>query len=196
MQMRQGNQLTVTFLVVAMATGGLFSADVYAGDDEDNGNFGQGSRTLLPDVNKTVNHFYVEDCGGCHFPYQPGFLPARSWERIMSGLADHFGENAELPAERVQRIREFLIRNAAGEVHRGLPNKVATSLQNDSLPLRITETRFFQHEHRELSRRVVEENPKVRTFSNCDVCHQRALQGSYSEREVKIPGFSRWEDDD
>ena len=194
--MRRRNKLTATILVVALTTGSLFLIDVSAGDDEGHGKSEWSSRAPLPGADKAGKHFYVEDCGGCHFPYQPAFLPARSWERIMSGLADHFGENAELPPGQAQRIREFLVSNAAGEVHRGLPNKVATSLQNDSVPLRITETRFFQREHRELSRRVVEENPKVRTFSNCDVCHQRALQGSFSEREVRIPGFSRWEGDD
>ncbi len=194
--MRQSDKLTATLLIVTMTTGSLFLVNACAGDGEGRERFEPGLRAASPELNKAVNHFYVEDCGGCHFPYQPGFLPARSWESIMSGLADHFGENAELPAAQAQRIREFLMSNAAGEVHRGLPNKVAASLQNDSVPLRITETRFFQREHRELSRRVVEENPGVRSFSNCDVCHQRALQGSYSEREVKIPGFSRWEEDD
>lgn len=192
--MGQYNKPMTTLMVMAALTGSLFLVSACASDDHEK--LERRSRVSLSQVDKAASHFYVEDCGGCHFPYQPGFLPARSWERVVSGLADHFGENAELSAEGTQRVREFLLNNAAGEVHRGLPNKVASSLQDDSLPLRITETRFFQREHRELSRRMVEENPEVRSFSNCDVCHQRAMQGSYSEREVRIPGFSRWEEDD
>ena len=194
--MGQHNKLMAMLLAIAMITSSLFLVTACAGDGDEHEKGERRSRVTLPEVDTTVIHFYVEDCGGCHFPYQPGFLPARSWEGIMSGLADHFGENAELSAEEARRVREFLLNNAAGEINRGLPNKVAASLQNDSLPQRITETRFFQREHRELSRRMVEENPEVRSFSNCDVCHQRAMQGSYSEREVKIPGFSRWEEDD
>jgi hypothetical protein len=42
----------------------------------------------------------LKECGECHMAYQPGLLPAASWNRIMDGLADHFGENASvLPAK-------------------------------------------------------------------------------------------------
>ncbi len=38
----------------------------------------------------------IKECGACHMVFQPSFLPARSWQKMMEGLKDHFGENAEL----------------------------------------------------------------------------------------------------
>jgi len=45
-------------------------------------------RYLTP-VNKPI---YKEECGACHFAYQPELLPSGSWEKILAGLEDHFGE--------------------------------------------------------------------------------------------------------
>ena len=45
------------------------------------------------------NPLYKQECGSCHFAYPPSFLPARSWEKIMKNLSDHFGENAEFLPE-------------------------------------------------------------------------------------------------
>ncbi|HHL31474.1 MAG TPA: hypothetical protein ENJ41_02735 [Oceanospirillales bacterium] len=41
------------------------------------------------------NANYTEECGGCHFAYQPGLLPEKSWLKIMTDLQNHFDENAE-----------------------------------------------------------------------------------------------------
>jgi len=56
---------------------------------------------------------WAEECGACHVAYPPQLLPAASWTRIMDGLADHFGENAELPADTANRIRAYLVAHAA-----------------------------------------------------------------------------------
>ena len=48
------------------------------------------------DVGPNTSPTYVKECGSCHFPYQPAFLPARSWQKIMGSLKEHFGENAEV----------------------------------------------------------------------------------------------------
>ena len=39
---------------------------------------------------------YNEICGSCHFPYQPGLLPAVSWGKIMSDTDNHFGKTLKL----------------------------------------------------------------------------------------------------
>ena len=39
-----------------------------------------------PGVAPVENPQYLEECGSCHFPYQPGLLPARSWTKVMAGL--------------------------------------------------------------------------------------------------------------
>ena len=54
-------------------------------------------------------------------------------------------------------------------------------------PMRITETSWFVNKHDEISSQRVRNNPKVRSFSNCDACHTRAAQGSFDQDEVRIP---------
>ena len=145
------------------------------------------------DVAPVENAFYKEECGSCHFPYQPGLLPARSWNRVMAGLADHFGENAELNAADAQKLTDYLVKNAADTSNYKRSVRIAGSLKSSDAPLRISETRYFQRKHHELSARMVKDNPKVRSFSNCELCHTQAAQGSYNEHQVKVPGFSNWE---
>ncbi len=112
----------------------------------------------------------------------------------MGGLGDHFGENAELDEGDLSTIRNFLLNNSAGRVNYGLPNKLMAAQAEHPLPMRITEMRYFVHEHSELPKMVVEDNPKVKSFSNCSSCHQRAKQGLYDGRDVHIPGFGRYDD--
>ncbi|MBK1717041.1 hypothetical protein [Thiocystis violacea] len=47
--------------------------------------------------------------------YQPGRLPALAWARIMdpAALADHYGDEASLPAETLITITTYLTARAA-----------------------------------------------------------------------------------
>jgi hypothetical protein len=148
-----------------------------------------------PGIGNAESELYVKECGGCHFPYQPGLLPAVSWERIMLTLEDHFGENAELESGDRNAIMGYLLNNAAGRVNYGLPNKIMAAQKGRPMPLRVTEMRYFVYEHSELSKKMVQDNPEVKSFSNCGSCHPRAMQGLYDEHDVRIPGFGRWDDD-
>ncbi len=145
------------------------------------------------DVAPVQSATYQEECGACHFAYQPGLLPAASWDRIMDGLADHFGENAELDQETADQLRAYLIANAADRVGTGRSPGIANSLRGNA-PLRFTETTYFRRQHHELPTRVVQGNPEVGSFSRCDACHSSASEGSYDEHGVRIPGFGRWDD--
>lgn len=129
------------------------------------------------------NALYKTECGACHLAYQPGLLPASSWRRIMATLDRHFGENAELPADKRNSLQEYLVANAA-----------AGGSSIGEAPLRISETPHFRREHRELSDRLVKGNPKVRSFANCQACHGGADNGDFSEHRINIPGYGRWED--
>lgn len=185
---------TKTWVVInsAVIVVGLLVASsvVFSDDDEREGMWKQSRLDVAP-VNDA---FYKEECGSCHFPYQPGLLPARSWQRVMSGLDDHFGENAELDVADAKRLTDYLTANAADNADYKRSRGITRSLQNSEVPLRISEMRYFKRKHHELSSRMVTGNPKVRSFSNCDLCHTRAAQGSYNEHQVKIPGFRSWDD--
>ncbi len=118
-----------------------------------------------------------KDCGACHMAFQPAFLPARSWDRLMEGLADHFGEEASLPADKVEIIRAYLTANAGDKAGRGEARKFMRWVAPEGTPLRITENPAFLREHRFPD--SVWKDPKVVTRSNCPACHGRADQGLY-----------------
>lgn len=144
--------------------------------------------------NSQYGKLYRDECGSCHFPFQPGFLPAQSWRGMMENLQDHFGENAELSDEVNNQLLTYLTSNSADAVNAEIPNKVMWSLRYTPSPKRVTETAFFRHEHREIPPGLMQRLKNEVSFSNCDSCHTRAIQGSYNEHEIRIPGVGRWED--
>lgn len=144
------------------------------------------------DVAPVNNQRYAEECGACHFAYQPGLLPARSWRKVMENLADHFDENAELNEDVRQAMQTYLENNSADNANEHLSRKVKRYLGQNKTVVRISEIGFLAHEHDEIPRRVFE--GELQGLANCDACHQRAVQGSYSESEINIPGYGRWDD--
>ncbi|MDQ3262715.1 MAG: diheme cytochrome c [Myxococcota bacterium] len=115
---------------------------------------------------------YEAECGGCHLAYPPRMLPGASWAKLLGGLEDHFGQNAELDAQTREVLRTYLEANAG-------PDRGET-------PLRITELRFWRREHRKLPAEVWRRKA-VGTRANCQACHRSADQGSFDEDGVRIP---------
>ncbi|MDH5472973.1 MAG: diheme cytochrome c [Gammaproteobacteria bacterium] len=140
------------------------------------------------------NPLYKEECGSCHMAFPPGLLPARSWQKMMGRLDDHFGDNAEISDDNHKVISEFLLSNSADDSRYRRSKKIVSSLDNEDIPLRITETPYFKHEHREIPDRLVKGNPQVNSLSNCNACHSQAEQGLFDEHNIRIPGFGRWDD--
>lgn len=136
---------------------------------------------------------YREECGSCHLAYPPGLLPSTSWNAIMNALDDHFGDNAELPSDLNAQITAFLDAHASDRGDRMKNARLLRDTKGDT-PLRITDLPYFQAEHDEIPRRMVEDNPGVRSFSRCDACHQGAAKGRFDDDAIVIPGFSRWDD--
>ena len=153
-------------------------------DDDDHGRHSTG-------VAPVNNPLYKTECGACHMAYQPGLLPARSWQKLMNGLDAHFGDNAELDSQTHQAITDYLIANSADKSDYRRSRRFAAA---QGTPLRISETSYFQHEHDEIPARLVTGNKEVRSFSNCNACHRKAEQGSFRERDILIPGYGQWDD--
>lgn len=147
-----------------------------------------------PGVALVQNELYRNECGACHFAYQPGLLPARSWDNMMSNLDNHFGENAELSPEDLETIKKYLMDNAADKSNGKISVKIMRSLDKGTTPDRITDVPYIVHKHHELSPEHVAKNPKVKSLSNCNICHRQAESGSFSEHGVLIPGFGAWND--
>lgn len=141
-----------------------------------------------------VNPIYKEECGSCHMAYPAGLLPERSWVKMMADLENHFGDNAELDNETLQKIQTFLIDNSAEKSDYRRSHKFNRSIKKTDTPLRISDIPYFKHEHDEIPQRLVTGNPDVNSFSQCNACHTKAEQGSFNEDDVRIPGYGRWDD--
>lgn len=109
-----------------------------------------------------------KECGECHLAFQPALLPAESWRRMMANLSDHFGDNATLPPDKAKAIEAYLVANARN------------GWRDSAAAARITETRWFVHEHRKIPERVWT-RPDILTLSNCAACHKGAEQGLYDD---------------
>ncbi len=175
---------------VTLAVTGIAYGDRDEWGEEDEGGLFKRTADIAPVTNK----LYANECGICHFAYQPGWLPVRSWQRIMNTLDNHFGENAELDDQERDRITRYLVANAADSIPNRQSRQVLYSLQNGELPMRISELRYIRHEHDEIPSRMIEDNPGVRSRSNCQACHTQADKGYFNEHGVSIPGYGRWDD--
>ena len=116
------------------------------------------------------------------------------WQAVMSKLDDHFGENAELDPETRTQIESFLARTAVTRTDSAKRKGLWQSSGDQTAPRRITDTDYFIGQHHEIPRNMVTENPGIMSFSRCDACHQRAAEGVFAEREIRIPGYGRWDD--
>lgn len=185
-------------LATAVRDGGFNSA--YAaerGHDEDHSSNDHSSEERGKEYGSrqqrdvVMDSAYQEECGACHVAYPPQLLPSESWKAIMSGLNDHFGDNAELPAELAVRIAAFLDGNASDRGDRMKYTRLMRDT-NGTVPVRITKLPYFKEEHDEIPRRMVEDNPQVESFSRCDACHKDAAKGRFDEENAAIPGFGNW----
>jgi len=120
---------------------------------------------------------YVQECGSCHVAYPARLLSGSSWRTLLAGLDHHFGVDASLEAEALTDISRYLDANARRRETSG----------GDGKPiLRITETRWFRHEHDDVPE-ATWKLAAVKSAANCSACHTRAEQGSYSEHDIHLP---------
>jgi hypothetical protein len=145
------------------------------------------------EVAPLANETYKEECGSCHFPYQPGLLPTGSWQKLLaaSALEDHFGENAELDEDTRLQLLAILEKGAADKSYYKRSRKIMASLKGDT-PLRITEIPYIRRKHDEIPARLIKPNDKVKSLSYCNACHQQAARGNYDDDTVSIPGYGNW----
>ncbi len=121
-------------------------------------------------VPRVTDKLVQKECGACHMTFQPAFLPAKSWQKIMGDLKNHFGEDASLKQETLKKVEEYMVKNAGRK--RWLSGWSKT-------PIRITELGWFKREHwREVSARS---RKKAGTMSNCKSCHTTADYGNYDD---------------
>ena len=147
----------------------------------------------------TVNNdvkpsLYKEECASCHMAYPTWLLPARSWQKIMMKLDNHYGDNASLDPATLKILTQYLQDNSAENSRARRANKILRSVPQDSIPLRISELPYIRRKHDEIPNRYIKTNPEVKSLSNCLACHQGSEKGSFNEHQVRIPGYGRWDD--
>jgi len=186
-------------LIGSLLLGGCISlslSTIAYSDDDDWGREGgrEGYAYRAPAMPPVTDKLYATECGGCHFAYQPGWLPERSWRKIMRSLDSHFGENAELQEETRNKLTNYLVGRAADVLPNRMSSRILRGLRSDETPLRISELAFIRHEHDEIPARMIENNPKVSSRASCQSCHTQATVGFFNEDGINIPGFGRWDD--
>lgn len=152
--------------------------------DEDRG--GPRGTKSAKALGSATNTAYLKECGACHFAFQPQLLPKRSWEKVMTSLDAHFGDNAALDEATRSAILDYLVKNSADTSSSRLSAKILASIGATEAPLRITDTGYFKRKHREV-RAGVFKRKGVGTPSNCTACHTAADKGDFDEHKVKIP---------
>jgi len=179
------------FLIFLLSPSGVFYAAFADHDDHDGKRRYQkrerrhsednGKR----DVETVSNSTYAQNCGSCHFAYQPGLLPSESWDKIVKGLADHFGEAVKLDPESMNAIDEYLRAHATDNSSAKLSGKIMKSIGSQT-PLRITQIPYIQRKHHEIDPGVFERD-SIGSFSNCVACHTTAEKRIYDDDDVTIP---------
>jgi hypothetical protein len=100
------------------------------------------------------NPTYEEECGACHFVYQPELLPSASWVKILENLDDHFGEIIELDDDSKKIISDYLKSNSAEYSSAKRAVKIMRSLRNQ-VPLKITDIPYIIEKHHEISPNIL-----------------------------------------
>lgn len=127
-----------------------------------------------------------EACGECHLAYHPSLLPARSWQRLLATQDDHFGDDLALDTETLAEIEAFLTANAAEQQATEAAWKIGRSIAANAIPLRISDTPYWQHKHEDIAPRYWEA-PLSGGKSDCAACHLDAVEGTFEDAAMRLP---------
>jgi len=119
---------------------------------------------------------FLQECASCHLAYPPGLLPARSWQRLMSGLDKHYGSDASLDAAMTQQINAWL------QAHAETYKRVKEEPPQD----RISRSAWFERKHRRIDR-TVWSLASVKSAAKCAACHTGAARGRFDDDELQFP---------
>jgi cytochrome c551/c552 len=143
------------------------------------GSAGADEGTKLPPIDHAAT---LSECAACHMAYPPQMLPARSWQKIIDNLADHFGEDASLAEPVRTDILAYLTAHAADAPGTAQGPRFLRGLGADATPLRITQMPFWTRAHDEVSAGEFAA-PAVKSPANCVACHRTAAKGEFFEPE-------------
>jgi mono/diheme cytochrome c family protein len=131
-----------------------------------------GGRMMPSDMPKA----YTAECAACHTAYAPGLLPARSWQRIMTGLDKHYGTDASLDDATVRQLSTWL------QTHAGTYKRVNEAPPQD----RLTRSAWFERKHDEIPS-AVWKHASIKSAANCGACHTGADRGDFDDDHIRLP---------
>lgn len=117
---------------------------------------------------------YLAECASCHAPFPARMLPAASWTNIMATLDRHYGVDASMDGAAARELARWLTDNAS--------QRSATRPLED----RLTRGADFLRKHREIPA-TTWSKATVKSPANCAACHADAADGTFRERNVRIP---------
>lgn len=158
---------------ICLFLGALFSPIGSLADDHN------GEKAL----SQVTNEVYKANCGSCHFAYQPGLLPARSWMKIMDG--GHPGGNLSLDKKTKAALKKYLDQNSAEKSRAKRSRKILASIRGGT-PVRISEVPYIREKHHEINQDVFSRK-SIGSRGNCIACHKTAESGDYDDDNVTIP---------
>jgi cytochrome b len=133
-----------------------------------------------------VNATWESECGGCHLAFHPSLLPARSWEALLDGQADHFGDDLALDPATLAELRAFARGHAAEAALTEAAWKINRSVPAQATPTRITGTGYWKRKHAGIPE-AVWQGSGVRTRANCTACHLDAERGTFEDAAMHLP---------
>jgi len=140
-----------------------------------------------------ANEAIQKSCTECHFVYQAGFLPKRSWERLFSdeSLKDHFGEEIVMEESIREEFLKYYLAYASDVGTSKSAKKINRSINLNTTPMRISTSEFAKDKHQDLDKKMFKA-PKIESAANCVACHRDdAKKGIYDEDEVDVPGYQK-----
>ncbi|MDD5760102.1 MAG: diheme cytochrome c [Desulfobulbaceae bacterium] len=156
-----------------LATILFFPLLAFADDDHH-----EGSKHLPVVTNET----YKNSCGSCHFAYQPGLMPSKSWVKILDEPNAHPGGDLSLDEKTKAEIKNYLTQNSAEYSPSKKSKKIMGSIGSET-PVRISEIPYIKHKHHEINQEVFTRKA-IGSRANCIACHKGAESGIYDNDDI------------
>lgn len=138
------------------------------------------------------NTIYEKECGSCHFAYPAGLLPSSSWNKMMSNLDKHFGDDATVDEETFQTLVSYLNENSAEKSMNYKRSRKIVENLNGNIPDSISKMPYMKKKHEDIKEHLITQK-EVKGMFNCTACHQNAKKGIFSDDDVNIPNYGKWE---
>lgn len=121
---------------------------------------------------------YQNECASCHIGYAPYLLPRIAWEKMMSDLENHFGDDASFEGE--DEVLGFLVRHSS----ENYANKFRVSLARESSDeMAISNRAFFKLAHQNLQGSIFSAEA-IKSKANCNACHENIEMGLWGKSGI------------